>query len=257
MNDYLIKLACNNEEKLLIARLNELVQKAAHGLCGQSDFMDLRQQELATAVAVNGSAIGWQLNGGYEEAERKRLLVYPEWQLETETWIAYLRINHREFKEQSIGHRDYLGALLNLGIKREKMGDIVLQNSGAFLIVDMGLADYICQELLRVKNYRVWAERVPDEAFVYEPPETTSLKLSLASLRLDAAIAASYNLSRATVDKLIEAGYVKLNHREIYKCSAPLKAGDLITVRGRGRFRLEKLGEISRKGRYRVEISRW
>lgn len=69
MNDYLLNLACNNEEKLLIARLHELVQKAAHEVCGQSDFMDLHQQELAAAVAVNGSAIGWQFNGGYESIE--------------------------------------------------------------------------------------------------------------------------------------------------------------------------------------------
>lgn len=258
MNEYLNKLARNDDEKRLMARLNELVQKAVHGSAGQSDFMDLRQQELAVAVAVNESAIGWKLDGGYEEAERKRLLVYPEWQVEVNDRIAYLLISHQGCQEEPIGHRDYLGAVLNLGIKREKLGDIVLQqNAGAFLIVDVDLVDFICQQLSRVKHSHVVVERIRDEEFVYEPQELTSLQVNLASLRLDAAVASAYNLSRSVVDSLIEGGQVKLNHKEIYKCSAPLKVGDLITVRGQGRFRLEEVGGISRKGRHRVRLSRW
>jgi RNA-binding protein YlmH len=112
MNDYLIKLARNDDEKRLVARLNELVQKAAQGISGTSNFLDLRQQELARAAAVNGLGIAWQLDGGYEEAERKRLLVYPEWETDPNARLVYLRVSHKEFKEQSIGHRDYLGAIL-------------------------------------------------------------------------------------------------------------------------------------------------
>ncbi len=257
MNDYLKKLARNDDEKRLIARLNEMVQKAAHGAGGQSNFMDLRQQELAQAVAVNESAIAWHLNGGYEEAERKRLVVYPNWELEFNARIAYLRINHKEFNEQSIGHRDYLGAVLNLGLKREKLGDIVVQNAVAFLIADIDLADFICQQLTRVKYSNVWAEVIPAEEFIFEAPELTVLKLSLASLRLDAAVAAAFNLSRSDVDSAIEGGNVKINQMDIHKCSAPIKAGDLISVRGQGRFRLEEIGGLSRKGRYHVHISRW
>jgi RNA-binding protein YlmH len=257
MNDYPIKLARNDDEKRLIARLDELVQKGVHGACGQSDFMDLRQQELAQAVAVNESGIAWYLNGGYEEAERKRLVVYPDWEVEVNTRIAYIQISHKEFKEQFIGHRDYLGAVLNLGLKREKLGDIVVQNAVAFLIADIDLADFICQQLTRVKYSNVLVEMIPSKEFIFKPPELTTLQLSLASLRLDAAVAATFNLSRFDVDSVIEAGNVKINHMEICKSSAPIKAGDLISVRGLGRFRLEEISGISRKGRYHVQISRW
>ena len=257
MNDYLVKSARNDDEKRLIVRLQELVQKASQGACRQSDFLDLRQQELAQAAAVNESAIGWYLDGGYEEAERKRLVVYPEWESEANARIVYLRISHKDFKEQSLGHRDYLGAILNLGIKRERLGDIVVQNGGAFLIVDTDLADYICQQLTRVKHSSVVAEIIPCEDFIFEPPELTTLQLSLASLRLDAAVAAAFNLSRSKIDAIIEGGNVKLNQLEMFKGSAPVKVGDLISVRGIGRFRLEEIGGISRKGRYHVQISRW
>lgn len=256
MKDYLLKLASNNDEKLLIARLNELVQKALHGTAGQSGFLDLRQQELAAAVAVNES-IGWMLYGGYDEAERKRLLLCPDWQVEANSRIAYLRIGVKGSQEETLSHRDYLGAILNLGIKREKLGDIIVHSSGAFIIVDDALAAYICQQLSRVKHEHVEAEQICFHEFQYEPPELTSLQVSLASLRLDAAVAAAYNLSRSVVESLIEGGQVKLNHKEIYKSAAPLKPGDLITVRGQGRFRLEDVEGLTRKGRCRVRLSRW
>ena len=257
MNDYLNKLGRNDDEKLLIARLYELVQKAVHGTIGQSDFLDLRQQELAQAVVVNEPAVGWHLDGGYEEAERKRLVVYPDWAAETDVRIAYLRISYKEYKEQTLGHRDYLGAVLNLGLKRDKLGDIVVQDGAAFLIVDSDLAGFICRQLVRVKHSSVTAEMIPAAEFVFQPPELTVLQATLASLRLDAAIAAAYNLSRSDADTYIEAGNVKINQLDACKGSTPVKAGDLISVRGRGRFRLEEIGGISRKGRYRVQISRW
>jgi RNA-binding protein YlmH len=257
MNDYLIKLARNDDEKHLIARLDDLVQKAVHGSCDQSDFLDLRQQELAQAVAVNEPAIAWHLSGGFAEAERQRLIVFPSWETETEERIAYLRITPKEFKEQSIGHRDYLGAVLNLGLKREKLGDIVVQEKMAYLIVDMGIAAFICQELTRVKHSTVAVEMINREEFVFQPPELEILQLSIASLRLDAAIAGAFNLSRSEADSYIKAGKTKVNHMEIYKSSTEVKAYDLISVNGLGRFRLEEIGGTSRKGRQHVKISRW
>jgi len=257
MNNYLNNLARNDEEKRLIARLIELVHKAVVGTFGQSDFLDLRQQELARAVAVNSPDIDWQLSGGYEEAERKRLIVYPEWCLVADAKIAYLQISHKDYKEQSIGHRDYLGALLNLGIKREKLGDIVVYNSTAFLIADTDIADFINNQLTRVKHSNVWVQTINKEEFVFDPPILKTLNATLASLRLDAAVAAAYNLSRSDANSLIETGNVKLNQIDIYKSSTLVKVGDLISVRGRGRFRIDEIGGLSRKGRYHVQISIW
>lgn len=257
INDYLNRLARNEDEKRFIARISDLVTKAAQGVAGVSDFLDLRQQELAQVVAVNEPAIGWQLQGGYAEAERKRLVVYPEWQFDAEDGIVCLRICYKEFKDASLGHRDYLGAVLNLGIKREKLGDIVVQDTTAFLFADIGLADYICQQLQRVKHSSVAVEKMNREGLVFQSPELKTMRASLASLRLDAVIAAAYNLSRSEVNGLIESGQVKLNQLEVYKCSAPIKIGDLISVRGKGRFRLEEVGGISRKGRCQVKLSHW
>lgn len=258
LNDYLNGLAQNDDEKRLIGRLRDQLDKAdKSGLTLQSDFLDLHQQEIAGAVAAGESDIIWHMEGGYEEAERKRLIVSPEWKSGVDTGIAYLRITHKEIKGQSIGHRDYLGAILNLGINRGKLGDIIVQNEAAYVLADINLADYICQQLSKVGHNSVSVERISAEELIYDPPQLTELKTSLASLRIDAAIAAAFNLSRSDVNTFIDNGNVKLNQMDIYKSAASVKAGDLISVRGLGRFRLEEIGGISRKGRYHVLISRW
>jgi Uncharacterized conserved protein, contains S4-like domain len=257
MNDYLNQMARNENEKLLISRLYGLVTKASQGLGGYSDFLDLRQQDLARAAAVNGENIAWELVGGYDEAERKRLLVSPSWETRTESNIACLKISHKEFSGQSIDHRDYLGAIMNLGLKREKLGDIVLQQKMAFIFADHDIADYICSQLIRVRHCMVSAEIVEISDFVYQPSHLATLQVNLPSLRLDAAIAAVYNLSRGQADRYIESGEARINHLEVLKPSAGVKVGDLISVRGLGRFRLDELGGLSRKGRQYVKLSRW
>lgn len=257
MNQYLLNLARNDDEKRLLSRVDELLQKASQGRTLCSDFLDIRQQELAQAVMDNEASIGWCFEGGYPDAERKRLLIYPDWEDEAQAGIACLKIKPQAIGPVDLGHRDYLGALLNLGISRTKLGDIVLQNEAAFVFVEPNLSDYICQQLSRVKHSSVTIEQFDPDNFIFRSPALKTIKVSLASLRLDAAIAAAYNLSRSDVDKLIEAGNAKINQLEVYKSSAPVKAGDLISVRGHGRFRFEEVGGITRKNRCWVQISIW
>jgi RNA-binding protein YlmH len=255
LHHYLLRLARNDDEKRLISRLDELVERTARERAGYSDFLDLRQQDLARAVAVNAYDISWQLVGGYEEAERKRLVVYPEWQTEADTNIAFVRIESKQFGEPSLGHRDYLGAVLNLGLKREKLGDIIVQDDGAILIADQGLADFICQQLIKVKHITVTAKEISGLEFFYSAPQLKAAKFTVASLRLDAVVAGAFKLSRADVDEYVEGGNIKINHLEVLKGSVPVSAGDLISVRGLGRFRLNQVGGTSRKGRHFVSIS--
>ncbi|MEN6351067.1 MAG: YlmH/Sll1252 family protein [Syntrophomonas sp.] len=257
MSEFLNKIALNEDEKRLINRFHGLVVRAAQGAAGVSDFLDLRQQELAQAVGVNGDSIEWLLYGGYDEAERKRLIVYAPWDEIADTRIAYLRISHHELSGESLNHRDYLGAVLNLGLKREKLGDIVVQNNMAYMLTDAGVADFICQQLKRVKHSTISAEIISPHEFEYQPPQLTTLQLNISSLRLDAAVAAVFKLPRSQAGDLIEGGEVRINHLEVTKLSTAVKVGDLISVRGLGRFRLEEIGGLSRKGRQYVKICRW
>lgn len=259
MNQYLMNLTANMEERYLVARLYELAQKALQGISGRSDFLDLRQQTLGEAVAVQYADIVWKMDGGFEEAERKRLLLSPAWEDEDDmdNHIQYIQIKPTDKKETSLGHRDYLGAIMTLGIKREKFGDILVQEREAFCVVDESLTDYLCQQLERVGHSKVVTDKINREDLRLSESEPTQINCTISSLRLDAVLAAACKISRSEAADLIEAGRVQLNHQVIEKIAASVKLDDLLSVRGLGRIRLDEIGGLSKKGRCRVRISRW
>ncbi len=258
MNQYLINLAANAEEKLLVARMDELAQKALEGISVRTDFLDLRQQVLGEAVAVQYADIVWKMDGGFEGAERKRLLLSPSWEDEDrmDNHIQYIRIQPTDKKETSLGHRDYLGAIMNLGFKREKVGDILVQEREATAMIDESLTDYLCLQLERVGHSKVVIERIDRENLRLPEVEPATINCTVSSLRLDAVLAAACRISRTDAADLIEAGRVQLNHHVTEKCAASVKEEDLLSVRGYGRFRLDEVGGLSKKGRSHIHISK-
>ena len=259
MNQYLINLTANMEERYLVARLDELAQKALQGISVRSDFLDLRQQVLGEAVAVQYADIIWKMDGGFEAAERKRLLLSPAWEDadDMDNHIHYILIKPTDKKETSLGHRDYLGAIMNLGIKREKIGDILVQEREAYAMVDESLTNYLCQQLERVGHSKVVTEKINGAVLSLPESEPLQINCTIPSLRLDAVLAAACKISRSDAVTLIEAGRVQLNHQVIEKSAAVVKVDDLLSVRGQGRIRLDEVQGVSKKGRYRVRISRW
>jgi RNA-binding protein YlmH len=258
MNQYLINLTVNTEEKYLAARLDDLAQKALQGISVRSDFLDLRQQIIGEAVAVQYEDLLWKMDGGFKGAERKRLLFYPTWVTEDiNNHIDYIKITPTDKKVTSLSHRDYLGSIMNLGVKREKFGDILVHDRGAYCIIDRSLTDYLCQHLERVGRSKVITETISREDLQLPQSEPAQINCTIPSLRLDAVLAAACKISRSDAAALIEAGKVQLNHQIIEKTAAPVKADDLLSVRGQGRIRLDEVGGLSKKGRYRVRLSRW
>lgn len=257
MNNYLTNLAANAEERHLIARIDELARKALQGSETRTDFLDLRQQVLGEAAALQYTDIHWKMDGGFETAERKRLLFFPVWNDHTDSQIQFIWIQPTDKREISLAHRDYLGAILNIGIKREKTGDILVHEREAYAAVDQSLAGYLCQQLDRVGHHRVVATLADPESIKFPSSEPVQLSCTIPSLRLDAVLAAGCRISRSEAAALIESGRVQLNHLVIEKCARPVKEEDLLSVRGIGRLRLDEVEGLSKKGRYRVQISRW
>ncbi len=258
MNQYLLNLAVNAEEKQLLARLDELARKALQGTAGRSDFLDLRQQVLGEAVAAQYGEIVWLMDGGFEGAERKRLLLGPAWENEAlDHHIQCLHIKSTDKIGSSPGHRDYLGAIMNLGLKREKFGDILVQEREAFIMADRSMSGYLCQQLERVGHGKVVTETVDINDLPLLEAAPQQISCTVSALRLDAVLAAACRLSRAAAAELIEAGQVRLNHQVTEKNASLLEEADLISVRGYGRIRVDAVEGISKKGRLRVRLSKW
>ncbi len=244
----------SDEERLLMRRVEELCRLAdARGIPRATGFLSDREQALAAAAMNRAGCDFGRFWGGWDAAERKVLCVEPPdtWVLEP---VAVLRLS--AFGAQAgkaPGHREYLGALLNLGIERACVGDLLPdpQTPGQmYAFVLQGKADFLAAELSRAGAWTVRAqlcEQVPDR--VLAEPDRTLYEASVASLRADAVLASMMHTSRANAAQAIAAGRVELNHLPLRTTHEPVYANDLFTVRGAGRWRLQSIGAPTRKGR--------
>ena len=147
------------------------------------------------------------------------------------------------------GHRDYMGATLALGIKREWLGDIIVSGSTAHILCLDTVAETLVRELDHVGRCGVRCRTV---ALSEIPPivrKTRSVTFTVKSLRLDAVAAEMFGLSRTSAVAMIEAGLAQLNYEICEKPSAQVKPGDIISLRGKGKGELADEGGLSRKGR--------
>jgi photosystem II S4 domain protein len=223
-----------------------------------TDF--LSPPELIEAQDIFGSlteveTLAW---GGYPQAERQRLaLARSELPLETgQVEVVALSIAGN-FLFDPATHRDFLGAILGTGIVREKTGDIlVLGERGAQAIVAPEMETFLCDALTQVRTVSVKTEAIAlDELRVREPrkKEMTTVE---ASLRLDAIASAGFGLSRSKMVGFISAGDVHVNWKAVTQPSHALVAGDLVTVRGKGRLEIGEI-DVTKKQRYRIALKRY
>lgn len=196
--------------------------------------------------------------GGYDGAERcvacfgnEDSLGYPP-----ESPIRCLRISPVAKKfAQSLTHRDFLGALMSLGLERRLLGDIQLTEGDAYLFCLAEILPFICDSLTQVARTTVSCTECDPPEALSVPPEPT--ELVVASERLDALIAAVWRLSRSEAHELLEKGLVFLDGRLTESAAHPLKEGTLVSVRHRGRFRYEGALRETKKGRLRVSVRIW
>lgn len=246
-----------DDEKLLQKRAEELsARAAARGCWTNTEFLTIAEQDLVSHVRADAPLAFF---GGYEGAER-RIAVFGSEELcgysETPP-VVCLQItpDAPKFAEE-LSHRDYLGALMGLGIRREVLGDIVLQEGAAWLFCLDSIADYIAENCRQVRRTAVTAARTQTlPPLLAQPPEASALVVS--SERLDALVAAVWKLSRSEAKALCEDGRVFVNSRLSLSPAAEAKPGDMISVRGLGRFLYEGAEAETRKGRLRVSLRKY
>ena len=238
----------NTNHKLLIARINDLFSLCdKHCEMKCSDFLDGGE----LAVIEDEFQIPYGYNtlffGGYENAERKVLCVFPEWQEpeESEVPISVIRFDVPKFRK--LTHRDYLGTLMSLGIDRSKTGDILTDDEGAYVFVMSDIAEYVARNVNKIANAGVNTKIVDMADFIPPKPKTTEKMCVCASLRLDAVVAATLNISRGNTE----------NHREVLDRSKQVGEGDLLSIRNYGRFILKDIGNNTRKGRLHITVEKF
>jgi len=220
------------------------------------DFCDPAQVQLISQLASRaGCEASAHFAGGYAHAERLRCcFARPECPPQAADYkLALLRVSGN-FAFFKVYHRDFLGALLNLGIRREKLGDVVAEDTGAFLVVDSAVAEPIRMNLNQVGPVPVTVALADLASLSLYQPHFQASTVVAASPRLDALAAAVYNISRSEAASLVEGGLVKLNHIPCRSGSKEVKPGDLISARGLGRVYVREFTGQTQKGRLRVRI---
>ena len=247
------------EDKYVAAHLLDQAHAAQHGANTFSCFLDPHQRVMAQSLtAVTGAKV--RFDGGYDGAERAVAVFLPydapdaNWRRQADYPLSLLHVRVAGGKNApELSHRDYLGALMGLGVKREYVGDIVMAAHGADIFVLRSVAPYLCQQWESAGRASITVEAGSIASFAALPPETQTARGTVPSLRLDAVLSEAFGLSRAKILPYIESGRVSVAFVPCAKPAAAVREGDMLSVRGLGRVRLVRICGQTRKGRVAVE----
>lgn len=253
------------QDAIFKKRLQDLSRAAYYrDIAVFTDFLDLNELHMVHSFRPEEDGMSILTFGGYEGAERQIAAFLPDalsYETDTDFFSTYpidcLKISpgSKKFCEK-LSHRDYLGALVHLGIDRCKLGDIVIKDQDAYLFCQEQMSDFLLQNLDRVRHTGVKVTRLLDPQELPQP-ELKEIRGTVASVRLDSMIALAFSSSRSSMLGLIEGGKVFVNGRMVVSNGHPLKPGDIVSVRGYGKFRYEDTLTTTKKGRYSVVLNRY
>lgn len=240
----------DNDDKLFLSKLDDAVY-----LCDKRQsavflsFMSERKQALAEDYLRSIRFDRYRFFGGYEGAERKLLGLFydDEEPFPAEPVVFTFR------KSDKLTHRDFLGSLMSLGIERETVGDILVEDGRCVVFVKSELKDYITSQISKIGRTGVKVSELREG----ELPQGRGFDetvYTVSSLRLDNVVAALAGLSREKTKNLILSGLVTLNYIECTNISKALSEGDVLTIRGKGKFVLHGVIGETKKHRMRISI---
>lgn len=253
----LLKHISDPQEKILYAKALDkafLADKA--NTPAFSDFFDPYKANHIKSIAECKLRLNIKLFGGYEESERCMLGFFPEY-LDAENSdfpIDILKISYNKKYCSALSHRDILGSVLGLGITREKVGDILLDDktASAVIFVHNSISGFVVSNLERIGRTSVKIDYALD--FHYEQ-RLTEKKLTLASLRLDALLSSAFNISRGKTSELIKGEKAFINWNVVTSTSHSVSENDIITLRGHGRIKLLEICGKTKKDRVLINIA--
>ncbi|UQD51636.1 RNA-binding protein [Bacillus methanolicus] len=222
-----------------------------------TEFLDPREQQILKAIVGQNEELYCHFFGGTDGVERKRALICPDYyQVEKEDFqIGLYEINYPK-KFITIEHRQVLGSLMSLGLKRGKFGDILIEGDKVQFFAGKEIADYVSLQLDSIGKASVTIYEIPLENAIQITESWTEETSTVSSLRLDAVISALYNLSRQKSQNLIQNGLVKVNWTLVENKSFECGEGDVISVRGYGRSKIFSIEGKTKKDKWRMIAGR-
>lgn len=261
----LLKDYKKQEDKICLSQILDKIEfSKTREKIEYTDFLDMYQVALVENFLRKIKFQNYQLYGGYDEAERRILVVYPEKYNEKmleknyNKMVKIVRVQLPQEEKGKYSHRNYLGGIVKLGLKREKVGDIIVQEQGADIITIQDFADILKEQLpslTRFENSQVTIEEIQN--LQKREIKVEQVKIIVPSLRLDNFVSDLARTSRSKAVQIIDQERVFVNGQNEIKASKQLKLNDIITIRGRGRFVIKEFSGTTRSGRTVVLIEKY
>ena len=257
----------NEEDKLLISKMLDKIEfTAKRNSVEYTDFLDMRQRQLLEKVLKDIKYTNYIAFGGYKMAERTTIITYPEKleeifienKFDYNSLFGVIRIVLPNELKGMYAHRNYLSGIIKIGMKREKVGDIITRFDGADIIVLKDAEKYVLdglKELTRFSKAEFTKAKLSE--LQVEEPKTEKISIIIPSMRIDSVVSEAIRTSRAKATEVIKEEKVFINHELVVKGSKEVKTNDLITVRGKGRFKVGEILNSTKKGNLVIEIEKY
>ena len=243
------------EDQFLLSHIEDQFRRCEdRNIPAYTGFLDMRQQTIAMDFCRSIGARPLFL-GGYDDAERRVCAFLPDY-LDEDGFdgIACVRVQTAASLPQALTHRDYLGALMGMGIKRETVGDILVRADGADILVLSDMRDFLLTHFEKAGHARFTAQPIGLLELIVPPVKTTTERDTVPSLRLDCVLSSAFRLSRGNAGAYIDAGRVFVNGMQMLKRDATVSEGDKLVIRGKGKAVLTSVGGLSKKDRIFIEL---
>lgn len=214
-------------------------------------FLSMNELSILHTTKANDFSTKYHTFGGYDFAERQMAMFVPDALFyEVEYPIAILKIYAKYPKyAQALTHRDYLGVMVNLGVDRSKIGDIVVRENSAYVFCDEKMVDFFCEQLTQIKHTAVATERCSELPSDITKPIMNEITGTVSSLRIDNLVAFASKKSRSSILELFRTQKIYINGKLTESNSTVVKEDDVITIRGIGRVIFKEVLNVTKKDR--------
>ena len=251
------------DKQIIIAKIEDKIKMCRRKNSFEfTDFLDMNQKSIVLDVLKNNKFNNYIINNDEDKFDRDILVLYPD-KMSKQMAIDYYNkilavIKIENPKYLNYEHRIYLSAMMKLGIKREKFGDICVSENGANIIIFKELSEYIIQELKNLKRFQKSKIYIADiDKLEKRNIKFEDLIIIVSSLRLDSIVSGVVKCSRTNAKQLIEEEKVFINSKNEYKISKMINLNDIIKNKGKGKFLLEKLESKTRKENLKIIVKKY
>ena len=255
----------NLENKLLIAKLADKIKEAkTKNRIVNTEFLNMHEKNIIQKELNRLKEKNYIFFGGYEDASSEVLVMYPQKfsiEIVKDNMKNIIKAINIKLPKELIGkyeHRNYLSAVMNQGLERNRIGDIVVHSDEAFIIVLKENSEYLKESLKNLTRFKKSKIEIIDYTNIkIKKQEYEELRIKVSSNRVDSVVSEIVKTSRKKSEDYIDNKKVLINYEEETKYTRKIKEKDIIVIRGKGKYIVDNIGETDKKGRILIKIKKY